>query len=208
MEGYLGTPDPEFEITAEGTLALWGYTFETARVSGFADNPMTGEPMETPDGVLLSITISQPMLWEEVIDDIRSQGSTVIEAGFYGKSDGSVVFVPTGTPLENRRYPMEKRLLQLRSIVPGQVFMAGNNEAVVIGVKNPEEQCVYDSATSTWENGHEPETGELCHGSDGEAYICQYPVGTAPGTWGYLEVTGEMLSVLEKLLQDAGPMNL
>lgn len=203
VEGYLGTPDPEFEITAEGTLSLWGYTFETARVSGFADNPVTGEPMETPDGVLLSITISQPMLWEEVIDDIRSQGSTVIEAGFYGKSDGSVVFVPTGTPLENRRYPMEKRLLQLRSIVPGQVFMAGNNEAVVIGVKNPEEQCVYDSATSTWENGHEPETGELCHGSDGEAYICQYPVGTAPGTWGYLEVTGEMLSVLEKLLQES-----
>lgn len=201
VDGYIGRPEPEFEITAEGSLSSWGYMFETKEANGFVENPVTGEPMETPEGVLLSITISQPMSWEEVIDDIRSQGSTVIDAGFYGKSDGSIVFVAKETPLENRRYPMEKRLLQLRSIAQGQAFMADNNESVIIGVKNPAGCCVYQPDTFSWEGGHEPETGELCRGSDGKLYVCQYPVGTAPGTWGYLEVSAEMLSVLEKLLQ-------
>lgn len=40
------------------------------------------------------------------------------------------------------------------------------------------------------------------YGSDGKTYVCQYPVGTKPGTWGYIEVTAEMLDVLDKLLQE------
>ncbi|MEY8413926.1 leucine-rich repeat protein [Lachnospiraceae bacterium 62-26] len=202
VDGYTARPEPEFEIKAEGSLASWGYQFEMKNVDSFVENPVTGEPVETPGGVLLSITISQPMLWEEVVDDIRSKGSTMIDAGFYRKEGGGIVFVPLDTPLENRRYPMEYRMLQLRGIAKGQSFMANNNESVVIGIKNERSYCTYDKASYQWSNDHEPETGELCKGSDGRVYVCQYPVGTEPGTWGYIEVTADMLSVLEKLLQD------
>lgn len=202
IDGYIARPEPEFEIKAEGSLASWGYQFEMKNVNSFVENPVTGESVETPDGVLLSITISQPMLWEEVVDDIRSKGSTMIDAGFYRKEDGGIVFVPVETPLENRRYPMEYRMLQLRGIAKGQSFMANNNESVVIGIKNEQSYCIYDADSYQWSNDHEPETGELCRGSDGKTYVCQYPVGTEPGTWGYIEVTADMLSILEKLLQD------
>ena len=202
IDGYIARPEPEFEIKAEGSLASWGYQFEMKNVNSFVENPVTGEPVDTPEGVLLSITISQPMLWEEVVDDIRSKGSTMIDAGFYKKEDGGIVFVPLDTPLENRRYPMEYRMLQLRGIARGQSFMANNNESVVIGLKNQGSYCTYDADSYTWSNDHEPETGELCRSSDGSVYVCQYPVGTELGTWGYIEVTADMLEVLEKLLQD------
>ena len=201
VDGYTARPEPEFEIKAEGSLASWGYQFEMKNVDSFVENPVTGEPVETPGGVLLSITISQPMLWEEVVDDIRSKGSTMIDAGFYRKEGGGIVFVPLDTPLENRRYPMEYRMLQLRGIAKGQSFMANNNESVIIGLKNQGSYCTYDTDSYKWKDDHEPETGELCGGSDGKTYVCQYPVGTKPGTWGYIEVTADMLDVLEKLLQ-------
>ena len=140
------------------------------------------------------------MLWEAALDTIEFKGVESIDAGFYATRNGGIVFVPDGMKLENRRYPMPERLSQLRAITEGQTFMVNKNEAVVIGIKNKSGYCEYDSASQSWVGNHVPDTGELCKDSEGNVYVCQYPVGTAPDTWGYIAVPSELVSTLEKLI--------
>lgn len=200
VDGYLATPTPEFEVTTDGLLGSWKADIETSVTDSFVENPVTGEKVISPEGVLVSIRLEQSLLWEAALDTIEFKGVESIDAGFYATRNGGIVFVPDGMKLENRRYPMPERLSQLRAITEGQTFMVNKNEAVVIGIKNKSGYCEYDSASQSWVGNHVPDTGELCKDSEGNVYVCQYPVGTAPDTWGYIAVPSEMVSALEKLI--------
>lgn len=46
--------------------------------------------------------------------------------------------------------------------------------------------------------------GELCKDSEGNVYVCQYPVGTAPDTWGYYKIPDNLLERLNKLIDFEG----
>lgn len=201
VDGYLSTPTPEFEIVSDGLLSSWTVDTEISSTDNFVENPVTGEPVESPEGILVSLKLHQPLVWENIIDDMLYRGSESINEGFYIRESGEIVFVPVKVELENRRYPNTGRLTQLRSIEEGQTFMTTKNEVVVIGIKNKSGYCEYDTESQSWAGDHAPDTGELCRDSQGNVYVCQYPVGTAPDTWGYIAVPSEMVSALEKLIQ-------
>ena len=45
---------------------------------------------------------------------------------------------------------------------------------------------------------------ENCKDSEGNVYVCQYPVGTAPDTWGYYKIPDNLLERLNKLIDFEG----
>ncbi len=107
--------------------------------------------------------------------------------------------------LEHEFNPNISRLTQLQAITGGDSFYVNTKgDADVICIKNKKNFCYYDSSTGTWSNGHTPEAGELCKDSEGNVYVCQYPVGTAPDTWGYYKIPDNLLERLNKLIDFEG----
>lgn len=109
--------------------------------------------------------------------------------------------MPEEFKLVNRRFPNEPRLSNLQAVQGGDIVNVNTDGfGRVICIKNKKNFCVYDSVTGTWSGGHIPEAGELCKDSTGKVYVCEYPVGTAPDTWGYVEIPDNLLERLDKLI--------
>lgn len=201
-DGYLSTPTPQVSIVKEGIANTWNVSVETSRTDNFVVNPVTGEVIPNKSGGLLTLKFEKGNKWEPIIEDLRNMGNTSVDAGFYLKEDGNLVFLPQRIAVTNRRFPNQSRLNELLNVTDGDVFAVDGfirdiqeaGVAKVIGIKNQENICMYDNATGSWSGGHIPTTGEICKTSDGRVFICEYPVTTAPDTWGYIEVTGEMLT--------------
>lgn len=205
VDGYLSTPTPEVEISADGLLNIWGVSATVSSTDTFVTNPVTGQTESSPYGALLTLKIDAVDIWEDLLEDMKSKGSEALPEGFYQKNSGDIVFLPEVFKVVNRRYPNEPRLSQLQAVQGGDVVNVNTDGfGRVICIKNKKNFCMYDSATGTWSGGHIPETGELCKDSTGKVYVCEYPVGTAPDTWGYVEVPENMLERLEKLISSDG----
>ena len=205
VDGYLSTPTLEVEITADGLLNIWGVSATVSSTDTFVTNPVTGQTESSPYGALLTLKIDAVGIWEDLLEDMKSKGSEALPEGFYQKNSGDIVFLPEEFKVVNRRYPNEPRLSQLQAVQGGDVVNVNTDGfGRVICIKNKKNFCMYDSATGTWSGGHIPETGELCKDSTGKVYVCEYPVGTAPDTWGYVEVPENMLERLEKLISSDG----
>ena len=201
-DGYLSTLTPQVSVVKEGIANTWNVSVEPSRTENFVVNPVTGEVIPNKAGGLLTLKFEKGNKWEPIIEDLRNMGNTSVDAGFYIKEDGNLVFLPQRIAVTNRRFPNQSRLNELLNVTDGEAFAVDGfvNEiqeagiAKVIGIKNQENVCVYDNATDSWLGGHIPTTGEICKTSDGRVFICEYPVTTAPDTWGYIEVTGEILT--------------
>ena len=205
VDGYLSTPTPEVEISADGLLNIWGVSATVSSTDTFVTNPVTGQTESSPYGALLTLKIDAVGIWEDLLEDMKSKGSEALPEGFYQKNSGDIVFLPEVFKVVNRRYPNEPRLSQLQAVQGGDVVNVNTDGfGRVICIKNKKNFCMYDSTTGTWSGGHIPETGELCKDSTGKVYVCEYPVGTAPDTWGYIEVPENMLERLEKLISSDG----
>lgn len=205
VDGYLSTPTPEVEISADGLLNIWGVSATVSSTDTFVTNPVTGQTESSPYGALLTLKIDAVGIWEDLLEDMKSKGSEALPEGFYQKNSGDIVFLPEVFKVVNRRYPNEPRLSQLQAVQGGDVVNVNTDGfGRVICIKNKKNFCMYDSTTGTWSGGHIPETGELCKDSTGKVYVCEYPVGTAPDTWGYVEVPENMLERLEKLISSDG----
>lgn len=205
VDGYLSTPTPEVEISGDGLLNIWGVSATVSSTDTFVTNPVTGQTESSPYGALLTLKIDAVGIWEDLLEDMKSKGSEALPEGFYQKNSGDIVFLPEVFKVVNRRYPNEPRLSQLQAVQGGDVVNVNTDGfGRVICIKNKKNFCMYDSATGTWSGGHIPETGELCKDSTGKVYVCEYPVGTAPDTWGYVEVPENMLERLEKLISSDG----
>ena len=205
VDGYLSTPTPEVEISADGLLNIWGVSATVSSTDTFVTNPVTGQTESSPYGALLTLKIDAVGIWEDLLEDMKSKGSEALPEGFYQKNSGDIVFLPEEFKVVNRRYPNEPRLSQLQAVQGGDVVNVNTDGfGRVICIKNKKNFCMYDPATGTWSGGHIPETGELCKDSTGKVYVCEYPVGTAPDTWGYVEVPENMLERLEKLISSDG----
>lgn len=205
VDGYLSTPTPEVEITADGLLNIWGVSATVSSTDTFVTNPVTGQTESSPYGALLTLKIDAVGIWEDLLEDMKSKGSEALPEGFYQKNSGDIVFLPEVFKVVNRRYPNEPRLSQLQAVQGGDVVNVNTDGfGRVICIKNKKNFCMYDAVTGTWSGGHIPETGELCKDSTGKVYVCEYPVGTAPDTWGYVEVPENMLERLEKLISSDG----
>lgn len=205
VDGYLSTPTPEVEISADGLLNIWGVSATVSSTDTFVTNPVTGQTESSPYGALLTLKIDAVGIWEDLLEDMKSKGSEALPEGFYQKNSGDIVFLPEVFKVVNRRYPNEPRLSQLQAVQGGDIVNVNTDGfGRVICIKNKKNFCMYDSTTGTWSGGHIPETGELCKDSTGKVYVCEYPVGTAPDTWGYIEVPENMLERLEKLISSDG----
>ena len=202
VDGYLSTPTPEVEISADGLLNLWGLSATVSSTDTFVTNPVTDKTEASPYGALLTFKIDAVGIWEDLLEDMKSKGSEALSVGLYSKNNGDIVFLPEEFKLVNKRYPNEPRLTQLQAIQGGDMINVNEDGfGRVICIKNKKRFCVYDSVTGTWSDGHIPEAGELCKDSTGKVYVCEYPVGTAPDTWGYVEIPDNLLERLDKLIR-------
>lgn len=201
VDGYLSTPTPEVEVSAGGLLNLWGLSATISSTDAFVINPVTNKTEESPYGALLTLKIDAVGIWEELLEDMKNKGSEALSVGLYCKNNGDIVFLPEEFKLVNRRFPNEPRLSNLQAVQGGDIVNVNTDGfGRVICIKNKKNFCMYDSVTGTWSGGHIPEAGELCKDSTGKVYVCEYPVGTAPDTWGYVEIPDNLLERLDKLI--------
>ena len=201
VDGYLATPTPEVEISADGLFSVWGVSATVSSTDTFVTNPVTDKTEVSPYGALLTLKIDAVGIWEDLLEDMKSKGSEALSVGLYSKNNGDIVFLPEQFKLVNKRYPNEPRLSQLQAVQGGDIVNVNTDGfGRVICIKNKKNFCVYDSVTGTWSDGHIPEAGELCKDSTGKVYVCEYPVGTAPDTWGYVEIPDNLLERLDKLI--------
>ena len=201
VDGYLATPTPEVEISADGLFKVWGLSATVSSTDTFVTNPVTDKTEVSPYGALLTLKIDAVGIWEDLLEDMKSKGSEALSVGLYSKNNGDIVFLPEQFKLVNKRYPNEPRLSQLQAVQGGDIVNVNTDGfGRVICIKNKKNFCVYDSVTGTWSDGHIPEAGELCKDSTGKVYVCEYPVGTAPDTWGYVEIPDNLLERLDKLI--------
>ena len=205
VDGYMSTPVPEVEVSSDGLFKVWGVEVGTTDTDDFVTNPVTGATVESPYGALMTIKIDAVGIWEDVLEDMKNKGSESTPAGLYAKNNGDIVYLPKELKLEHKFNPNISRLTQLQAITGGDSFYVNTKgDADVICIKNKKNFCYYDSSTGTWSNGHTPEAGELCKDSEGNVYVCQYPVGTAPDTWGYYKIPDNLLERLNKLIDFEG----
>ena len=205
VDGYMSTPVPEVEVSSDGLFKVWGVEVGTTDTDDFVTNPVTGAKVESPYGALMTIKIDAVGIWEDVLEDMKNKGSESTPAGLYAKNNGDIVYLPKELKLEHEFNPNISRLTQLQAITDGDSFYVNTKgDADVICIKNKKNFCYYDSSTGTWSNGHTPEAGELCKDSEGNVYVCQYPVGTAPDTWGYYKIPDNLLERLNKLIDFEG----
>lgn len=205
VDGYISTPVPEVEVSSDGLFKVWGVEVGTTDTDDFVTNPVTGAKVESPYGALMTIKIDAVGIWEDVLEDMKNKGSESTPAGLYAKNNGDIVYLPKELKLEHEFNPNISRLTQLQAITGGDSFYVNTKgDADVICIKNKKNFCYYDSSTGTWSNGHTPEAGELCKDSEGNVYVCQYPVGTAPDTWGYYKIPDNLLERLNKLIDFEG----